>query len=212
MRKDITRVSKSTQDQQNHGSRISVAIEYVGMIAIACLFAGAVIGWSVAPRAASTPTHAPHAAGMDAGMGGMENPHVDTIGPTPAALQQIENEADWGTLVDIGNHAYDQGRPEVAIAAYEKALRIKPDDENVMTDLSAMYIQADNPTKAVELARKAIEINANHPQSRYWLGMALAATGDKSGARKALQEVKKISPGSELAAEAEKQLGLLGTD
>lgn len=166
---------------------MAVAVEYVGVIAILCLFAGAFVGWQMAPKA------------------------QDTQAEAKRELSQIDNIHDGDALAQVGNRAYDNVHAwlSVAISAYEKSIPLKPNDPNTMTDLAAMYVSAANPLRAVELTRQAAALDPKHAQSRYWLGVSLAQTGDKEGARKALSEVKNLDPTSDLAKEADKRLAEL---
>ncbi len=185
-------------EKRNPSGPLGLRIEYVGIIGILCLFAGAIIGWSMAPKSPAQSGHN-HADMFSA---------QDSAQTAQAALQMIDQQTDPQALSEIGNHAYDtmHSSLSVAINAYEKSLAKKPNDPNVMTDLAAMYISAGKPSRAAEIARDAAKLDPKHIQSRYWLGVALAQTGDMAGARASLLEVKKISPGSELAKEAEKTL------
>ena len=190
--KETVRVKK-----KERSGKMSVAIEYVGVIAIVCLFAGAMIGWSIAPRATGGDPH-------DHGNVSM-NPAGDDAA-IQAALERIEHETDFGALVEIGNHGYEKGRPDVAIPAYEKALTVKPDDPNVLSDLGAMYISIGRADKAIELNKKAIAHDPSHIKSRYNLGVAYVNAGDKANARKTFEEVIKLQPSSPEASDAQARL------
>lgn len=186
-------MSKGTAAKDRRQPRISIAVEFVGVIAILCLLAGGLIGRYTAPAQAE---------------GG--SAVADSI---QATLEEIRQETNHDKLVQMGNRAYDDSRglPEVAIHAYEKALSFQSDDPDVLSDLAAMYITVGQPDRAVQLARKATEIDPKHVGSWLWLGNALGSTGDKVGARKAYQQALKAAPDSDFAKDAERMLaGLEG--
>ena len=95
--------------------------------------------------------------------------------------------------------------------AYEKALTYQPNDPNVLTDLGTMYLSSSQAERAAELFRRAAALDPKHAESRFNLGMALLQTGDKEGARRAFQEVRRIDGTGKLAEEAAKQLAKLGS-
>lgn len=160
------------------------------------------IGGSIGSRQGAG--HAGHADGMAQTPG-----DAGGLGDTEAVIQRISQTTDRQMLIEIGNQAYDTGRPDIAIPAYEKALTYDRNDVDVLTDLAAMYVSTKHPEKAAELTRRAASLDPKHAQSRYWLGMALAAMGDKDGARAAFTEVTKLVPGNELATEASKEMAKL---
>lgn len=203
MSSETTKLKKRSGGASTGEPKLSVAIEYVGIIAIVCLFTGVIVGGSIGhkqgAKSAGPPGDVSHSAAAPGGAASIE-----------AALAQIKQETNRDKLIDMGNHAYDNGRPDIAIPAYEKALTYHPDDPNVLTDLAAMYLMAEQPNRTVELAKRAAELDGKHAQSRYWMGRGLVALGDKEGARKAFLEVKKAAPGGDLAREVDKEMDKLG--
>jgi hypothetical protein len=64
--------------------------------------------------------------------------------------------------------------------------------------MDAMKIEKDN-AKAIQLFRRAIELNPAHEDSRYYLGLCLGAEGDVDGALAALSGLQKLNPQSHRA-------------
>jgi enediyne biosynthesis protein E4 len=64
--------------------------------------------------------------------------------------------------------------------------------------MSAMKVEKDNP-KAIRLFREAIGLNPKHEDSRYYLGLCLAAQGDIDGALASLAELQQLNPQSHRA-------------
>ncbi len=79
-----------------------------------------------------------------------------------------KNRQAW---VQLGNDYFDTGQPQKAITAYGKALELKPDDPNVLTDQGVMFRQAKQFDQAIANFEKAQQINPNHLQSLYNMGL-----------------------------------------
>ena len=169
--------------------RMMIRVEYVGVIAVACLAIGAIIGGSFMGNARPNLTQ----RDVQAGMSGM--------------ISQIGQIDDVEQLVQLGNQAYDAHNPQVAIPAYEKALRLRPDDSDVLTDLGVMYREMGDYQQAVDRFRKAMAVDADHAFSRFNLGIVLMHdVKDYAGAREVLEEFLRISPTGREAEEAKKNV------
>lgn len=64
--------------------------------------------------------------------------------------------------------------------------------------MNAMKVEKDN-SKAIRLFREAIELNPQHEDCRYYLGLCLAAQGEIDGALASLAELQKLNPQSHRA-------------
>lgn len=146
------------------------------------------------------------AAAMPAGMPAVE----------PAARQRLQDAmavvaakpGDYDALVQLGNAAYDVREFAQAVDAYERALKLHPDDANVMTDLGTAYRNEGQFDKALELFRKARAIDPRHWQSLYNEVIVLAMDKhDHEGADAALARLKKEHPGLPALAGLEQQVG-----
>jgi len=76
--------------------------------------------------------------------------------------------------IQLGNDYFDTGQPQKAISAYGKALELKPNDPNVLTDQGVMFKQTGAFDKAVANFERAQQIDPNHLQSLYNLGVVYA--------------------------------------
>ena len=128
-------------------------------------------------------------------------------------LQQAQAAAqlqpgDFGTLVNLGNTAYDAREFAQAIDAYEKALKIEPGDANVMTDLGTAYRNVGQHDKALEHFRRARAKDPKHWQSLYNEVIVLALDRhEHEAADAALARLKAEHPGLPAIAELERQIG-----
>ena len=76
--------------------------------------------------------------------------------------------------IQLGNDYFDSDQSQKAIDAYGKALQLKPDDPNVLTDQGVMYRKVGMFDKAVANFEKASKIDPNHEQSLVNLGVVYA--------------------------------------
>jgi Flp pilus assembly protein TadD len=186
------RMSKKPVPQD--APRMTVRVEFVGIIAVACLIIGVIIGNSRMLSHPAPPTTA-QAQTQDVSQAGLD-----------AMLAQVDKIDDFAQLVDIGNQASDSN-PHLAIAAYEKALRINPNDPDVITDLGAVYHdKLHDYNRSEALFRQAIALDPKHAISRFNLGTVLTDRKDYKGAEAAYREFLKLQPTGDTADEARKRL------
>jgi cytochrome c-type biogenesis protein CcmH/NrfG len=103
-----------------------------------------------------------------------------------------QNYQAW---VQIGNDYFDLGEAQKSVDAYQRALAIKGDDPNVLTDMGVMYRQLKDYPKAVAAFRRAMAAGPTHPQSRMNLGVVLMHDlNDKAGAIAAWEDYLRVAP------------------
>ncbi len=73
--------------------------------------------------------------------------------------------------VQLGNSYFGSDQPIKAIEAYDKALALGPDDPNVMTDQGTMFRRVGWYDRAISNFQRAADLDPNHVQSRYNLGV-----------------------------------------
>jgi tetratricopeptide (TPR) repeat protein len=92
-----------------------------------------------------------------------------------AAVQKAERDpADLEAWRELGNAYFDADMPTQAIAAYNRALAIKPDDTNILNDQGAMYRQTGDFTRALANFEKARQADPSNLESIYNSGYVLA--------------------------------------
>jgi cytochrome c-type biogenesis protein CcmH/NrfG len=105
------------------------------------------------------------------------------------------NSNDVGLLVQLGNTYFDSNMYPESIAAYEKALALKPGNPNVLTDLGVMYRRNGQSDEAVFRFKEAMKADATHLQSRMNLGIVyLYDFNDTFNARAVFEDALRISP------------------
>ncbi len=97
-------------------------------------------------------------------------------------VAEPSNPEAWSLL---GNAYFDADRPDDAIAAYNRALALRPEDANILNDQGAMYRQKGDFTKALANFEKAFKIDQYNLESLYNSGYVYAF--DLNNIPKALQ-------------------------
>jgi cytochrome c-type biogenesis protein CcmH/NrfG len=108
--------------------------------------------------------------------------------------------------VMLGNDYFDTGQPKKAINAYAKALELKPDDPNVLTDQGVMYLQTGANDKALADFEKAQQIDPKHLQSLYNIGVVNNDMKQYDKAAKAWSRYLELDPVSPKAQEVKARL------
>jgi len=118
-----------------------------------------------------------------------------------------KNHDAW---VGLGNDYFDSHQPQKAVDAYAKALALKPDDPDILTDQGVMYRQLNQFDKAIANFQKAGKINPAHVPSIFNLGIVYAGDLNKPDeAAKAWNKVIVLAPNSPQAAQARQLLAQL---
>ncbi len=136
---------------------------------------------------------------------------VDAAEQITAASQVVQrdpkNREAW---IALGNLYFDTRQPQKSIDAYARALELKPDDPNVLTDQGVMFRAAGAFDKAVANFQKANQLEPGHLQSLYNLGVVYAFDlKDVPKAEEAWNKLIAIAPSSENAAQARQALAQL---
>lgn len=118
-----------------------------------------------------------------------------------------KNHDAW---VGLGNDYFDSHQPQKAVEAYAKALALKPDDPDILTDQGVMYRQLRQFDKALANFQKAGKINPAHVPSLFNIGIVYAGDLNKPDeAAKAFNKVLVLAPNSEQAVQARQLLAQL---
>jgi len=93
-------------------------------------------------------------------------------------------------LVQYGNTAYDAEDWRLAVDAYERGIRIKGDDPNVLTDLGVSYRNLGDSEKALSMFDRALKAAPDHWQATFNKIVVLGI--DKGETAKAKQLLAKL--------------------
>ncbi len=105
--------------------------------------------------------------------------------------------------VQLGNDYFDTHQAQKAIEAYGRALELRPNDPDVLTDQGVMYRDLGQFDKAIANFEKANRTNPSHLQSLFNMGVVYAH--DLKQAKKAMDawnRLIQLAPQSEQAAQA----------
>ena len=172
------------------GVLFGFAAAYVYIDKVPSAFAGAAdphagLGMaSEAPVGAGMPAAAPNPAAANPAMKQQE-----------AEIEQAiaASEGKYDQLVQLGNRAFDLNAHAVAVVAYEKALAIKGDDPNVLTDAGTSRRNIGDTARALEYFERALKKDPGHWQALFNVAIVYAFDkGDVPTARKRLEELKKL--------------------
>jgi len=97
-----------------------------------------------------------------------------------SAVRTPPEDPDWRILSAQGAALDQLGRNEEAQQYYATALKIVPDEPQVLSNLGLSYVLQNNLPRAEETMRRAYERNAADPRVRANLAMVLW-TGRKAG-------------------------------
>jgi cytochrome c-type biogenesis protein CcmH/NrfG len=195
-------------------------------LAVVCLLLGMAGGWLI--RGSQSPAAAAPAmaasAPAPAGMGGAANAQ-----PTPEQLKQMADtqaaplieklKSDPNNpelLASIGNFYYDAQQYPTAVDYYGRALKAKPSDAAVRTDMATAYWYMGNADTAIAEFNKSLTYEPNKPNTLFNLGLVKwQGKMDINGAVADWQKLLATNPNYEakdkveqMIAEAKKHTGV----
>ncbi len=172
------------------------------------LFVGVNISSGASPRPAPVAMQgSPQMPAMPPPQGGAPAPGA----PSPDLVNRIgmnqsivardpKNRAAW---VQLGNDYFDTHQPQKAIEAYDRALELKPNDPDVLTDQGVMYRTLGQFDKAIQNFEQASKADPKHVQSLFNMGVVYSS--DLKQPKKAIDawtRVIQLAPQSEQANNA----------
>ena len=195
-------------------------------LAVVCLLLGMAGRWLI--RGSQSPAAAAPAmaasAPAPAGMGGAANAQ-----PTPEQLKQMADtqaaplieklKSDPNNpelLASIGNFYYDAQQYPTAVDYYGRALKAKPSDAAVRTDMATAYWYMGNADTAIAEFNKSLTYEPNKPNTLFNLGLVKwQGKMDINGAVADWQKLLATNPNYEakdkveqMIAEAKKHTGV----
>ncbi len=100
-------------------------------------------------------------------------------------------------MIQLGNDYFDLGQYDKSIEAYNKAIKIDPQNAEVTTDMAVAYRRLGKTDESVKLFRKALEIDPNQSLAMFNLGIVLRDDmKDPQGALKVWKEFLQKAPDS----------------
>jgi tetratricopeptide (TPR) repeat protein len=110
---------------------------------------------------------------------------------------------DVKSWIALGNEYFDSQQRQKSVEAYDRALKLQPDNPDVLTDQGVMYRELGEYDKAVANFKKANSINPKHLQSLLDLGVVYGRDlKDYDKAMETFNHLIQIAPDSGEAAHA----------
>lgn len=97
-----------------------------------------------------------------------------------------------------GYHYIRQGKYEIACNFFRALVVLRPNDAYDLQTLGALYLQLDDPVKALEYFDKSLQLEADHAPTLLNITKALLALGKKEEALR-LAKILSNEPNSKVA-------------
>lgn len=150
-------------------------------LAVVCLLLGMAGGWlirgsqSPAAAAPAMAASAPAPTGMGGGMNSQPTPEqMKQMADTQAAplIEKLKSDPNNPELLaSIGNFYYDAQQYPAAVDYYGRALKAKPSDAAVRTDMATAYWYMGNADTAIAEFNKSLTYEPNKPNTLFNLGL-----------------------------------------
>ena len=162
---------------------------------------GLIIGWILGSQQPAGPIRAaaPVAQSAPAAQGGAAQQAAPVDPERVKALETVaaQNPNDPQPRVQLGNLLFDGEKYNEAITWYEQALKLRPNDINVSTDLGVAYYYTNQTDRALEQFARSLQMNPSHTKTMLNIGMVKAfGKQDLAGAAEAWEKVVALAPDS----------------
>ncbi len=105
---------------------------------------------------------------------------------------------------------YDgRGRKTAALAKFDEAVAINPEDLLALSHASLMHFQMKHYERSSDYIRRAIAVDPSHPQPHFYLAIFFWESGMYREAIREWQTVMDLDPNSALAASSSKNITLV---
>jgi cytochrome c-type biogenesis protein CcmH/NrfG len=162
------------------------------ILAVICLIVGIAGGWAIRAWQSRTLTGSAQTASVSTPAGNGASTAAQT--PSPAQLRQMADAQaaplrdilksdpnNPGSLTSIGNIYYDAQQYPIAVDYYGRALKAKPSDAAVRTDMATAYWYMGNADEAIAEFSKTLTYAPNNPNTLFNRGL-VKWQGKKDGA------------------------------
>ena len=178
---------------------------------IAGVLFGLIAGWIIGSQQAASrpPTAVAPSAAAAAPAGGSSTRAAVLDEAQVTALKSVaEREpSSPAPRVQLANMYFDAEKYDDAITWYGAALKLKPNDVDVSTDLGVSYYYTNQPDKALAQFDTSLKLDPKHAKTLLNIGIVKAfGKQDLKGASEAWQEVLKVAPNSQEAQAAKRAL------
>ena len=170
---------------------------------VAGILFGLIAGWIIGSQQAMsrpTPAAAQQSASQPAPASGSSTPAPPALDESKAGnLKSAANRepSNPDPRVQLGNLYFDAEHYDDAIKWYTDALKLAPNDVNVITDLGVCYYYTNQPDKALVEFDRSLKLDPKHAKTLLNVGVVKAfGKQDLEGAEAAWQQVIQVAPDS----------------
>ena len=134
-------------------------------------------------------------------------PHDDAT-----LVKGINASTDPQQLLQMGQLLNDKNRPDLALTAYDRAIKLGGGTGEAYRDRAMMYVGLKKMDEAEKDLRTAIRLDPKDPRSHAALGIVIEKKpGHRSEARQELQKALDLQPPDDIKALVKQELSSLGT-
>ena len=105
----------------------------------------------------------------------------------------IERNQQWRENIDAGNSAINQGHLQDALAAFNAAIKVRPNSSLPYYKIAEIYLQLDEYEKARDAFVAFLELEPNHITALNYVGFIFEQLNDYKNAAKYYESVLSIS-------------------
>ncbi len=195
--------------------------ERAALLALVCLFAGTAGGWALAelrtpvsipaiPSATPAPTQTVASPAQPAPLAPAQLKPMAEAQAAPLLQKLASDPANHGTLIALGNLYYDAQQYPVAVDYYARALRLRPADVSVRTDMGTAFWYMGSSDRAIAEFNRALTYVPDNPNTLFNLGLVRwKGKNDAAGARTAWEKLLATAPAYPQKTQVEQMLAEL---
>ncbi len=161
---------------------------------------GLIAGWVIGSQQAGRAISAPTAVTVAPAPAAAPPPAAAALDETKVTEYKTAAEREPRSVqprVQLANLYFDAERYTDAIAWYGEALKIKPDDADVSTDLGVSYYYTNQADLALQQFEHSLKVNPKHVKTLLNIGVVKAfGKQDLAGAEAAWEQVLQLAPES----------------
>jgi tetratricopeptide (TPR) repeat protein len=123
------------------------------------------------------------------------NEHGDRQGAMNLVLQLLEQHPDFAQAIKLkGMLLEESGRTSEAAAAYEQALKLAPNDGDLLLKTGAYKLAAGEKEEAIQLLEHCLRVDPGDGDAEFYLAQAYHLNGQEDLALRAIRQSLKAEP------------------
>jgi len=176
-----------TQENKKYVKQETMLLVGLGALAVGFLM-GVIFSAYQKPTIATVPSQQAQQGGQQ-----FSSEQADKLLRLEKEVAANPNNVDaW---IALGNIWFDSNNPQKAVESYNKALALRPDDANVLTDLGVMYRRQGMPGQAIAAFDRAAAADSRHEIARFNKGIVqIFDLKDINAGLETWQELVKVNP------------------